>query len=118
LFGLALALVLSGFANIALVRDAECRQENFSSRRAFQAQTCLSDVVHWEVSAVARGPAAAADPVGGTLQDWLMVPLVYALIGGSVAQLSLRNALVGALIVQLVLYVVLAAMAFFSFYIG
>ena len=118
LIGLAIALILSGAANIALVRDAECRKANLTSRRAFQAHSCLSDVSYWEVDALARGPAAAGDADGGTLMSWLSVPLAYALLGGLVAQLSLRKALIGGLILQLILMGLLAAMAFFAVYVS
>jgi hypothetical protein len=70
------------------------------------------------VEALARGPAAVGEPGEGSITSWLAVPLVYVAIGGVLAQLSLRKALVGGLIVQLVLLGVLAAMAFFSVYVG
>jgi hypothetical protein len=70
------------------------------------------------VEAVARGPAAVGEPGEGSITSWLAIPLVYITIGGVLAQLSLRNAIVGGLIVQLALFGVLAAMAFFSVYVG
>ena len=118
LLGLAVALVLSGMANIALVRDAGCRQEARAARWGQELGSCFSDVIRWEVEAIARGPAAVGDPGAGSIASWLAVPLAYVVLGGVLGQLSLRNALVGGLIVQLALFGVLAAMAFFSVYAG
>jgi len=118
LLGLAAALVLSGIANIALARDSGCRQDARAARWGQQLSRCFSDVTRWEVEALARGPAAVGEPGEGSIASWLAVPLVYSAIGGVLAQLSLRKALVGGLIVQLVLLGVLAAMAFFSVYVG
>jgi hypothetical protein len=70
------------------------------------------------VKAVAHGPASVGEPGEGSISSWLAIPLVYITIGGVLAQLSLRNAIVGGLIVQLALFGVLAAMAFFSVYVG
>jgi len=118
LLGLAAALVLSGIANIALARDSGCRQDTRAARWGQQLNPCFSDVSRWGVEALARGPAAVGEPGEGSITSWLAVPLVYVAIGGVLAQLSLRKALVGGLIVQLVLLGVLAAMAFFSVYVG
>jgi hypothetical protein len=118
LLGLALALVLSGAANIALVRDAACREAYMTSRRAFQQHSCLSQASIWEVTAIARGPAAASDPEAAGFASWAVVPIVYALIGGFLAQLSTRNALIGALVSQLFIFILLAAMAFLYLYVA
>lgn len=118
LIGLALALVLSGAANIALARDGECRQARRIARWGSQIQSCFSDVTYWGVDAVARGPAAAGEPEGGSVVSWLSVPLVYALLGGLVGQLPLRRALVVGLILQLLITGILAAMAFIAVYVG
>lgn len=118
LLGLAAALVLSGIANIALARDAGCREDARAARWGQEFSPCFSDVTRWEVEAVARGPAAVGEPGEGSITSWLAIPLVYITIGGVLAQLSLRNAIVGGLIVQLALFGVLAAMAFFSVYVG
>ena len=118
LLGLAIALVLSGMANIALARDSGCRQEARAARWGQEFGSCFSDVTRWEVEAIARGPAAVGEPGEGSIASWLAVPLVYVAIGGVLAQLSLRNAIVGGLIVQLILFGMLAGMAFFSVYVG
>lgn len=117
LLGLALALILSGAANIALVRDDACIATYQTSRRAFQVHPCLSQASRWELDAMARGPAAARDPEAGSFTSWVIVPLVYAVLGGLLAQLPTRNALIGALIAQVVIFIVLAAMAFLSLYV-
>jgi hypothetical protein len=118
LLGLALALILSGLANIALVRDNACREAYLTSRRAFQAHSCMSQASRWEVDAIARGPAAAGDPAAGSFMSWVVVPIVYIALGGSLAQLPMRRAVIGALISQLVIFLVLSAMAFLSLYIA
>jgi hypothetical protein len=117
LLGLALALILSGAANIALARDDTCIKTYKTSRRAFQVHPCLSQAARWELDAMAHGPAAARDPQAGSFASWLIVPAVYMVLGGLLAQLPTRNALIGALISQVVILIVLAAMAFLALYV-
>jgi hypothetical protein len=118
LIGLALALVLSGVANVALSRDAQCRLGNRAARWGSQPAACFSEVAHWEVSAIARGPAAADAPEAGTLMSWLSVPLAYAFVGGLIGQLPPRKALIGALIMQVLGGGLLALVAFLAVYVG
>jgi hypothetical protein len=66
---------------------------------------------------MARGPAAAGDPEAGSFTSWVIVPLVYSVLGGLLAQFPTRTALVGALIAQVLIFIVLAAMAFLSLYV-
>lgn len=118
LLGLALALILSGAANIALFRDAECRRLNREARWGSEYPTCFSEVSHWEVGAVARGPAAASDPQSGSLVGWLTIPLIYALVGGLLGQLPLRKALISGLVLQILMVGLLMFAAFISVYVG
>lgn len=118
LLGLALALILSGAANIALYKDAECRRINSQARWGAQHPTCFSEVSHWEVGAFARGPAAARDPQSGSLIGWLSIPLTYAFIGGLIGQLPLRSALISGLVLQLLMGGLLAFVAFIAVYVG
>jgi ABC-type antimicrobial peptide transport system permease subunit len=117
LLGLALALILSGAANIALVHDDVCIETYQTSRRAFQGHSCLSNASRWELAAMARGPAAAGDRESQSFASWVIVPLVYSLLGGLLAQLPTRNALIGAVISQVLIFIALAVMAFAALYI-
>jgi hypothetical protein len=67
---------------------------------------------------MARGPAAAKDPEDASFASWVIIPVVYTLLGGILAQLPVRKALIGALITQVVLIIILAVMAFLSLYIA
>jgi hypothetical protein len=118
LLGMALALILSGAANIALVQDDACKEAYQTSRRAFQAHSCMSQATRWEVEAMAKGPASAGASAGGSLMSWVIVPIVYLVLGGALAQLPMRSALIGALISQIVIFIALAAMAFLSLYVA
>lgn len=115
LFAAAFFLAEAGTGEIMLARNATCIEDLSRFRLAPNpTEVCLSEFGLHLAEALSRGVVATLSPGTPALLIWPLMAIFNGLIGGGFAQLSLRNAVVGYLILHVVLLMVFMSVGYIS----
>jgi hypothetical protein len=114
----AIFLVEAGLSEIVLARDAECIEAAERMRFGPPARlSCLPELVTDLLRAVSRGFIQVAAPGAADLVAWIGMALFYAIVGGTISQLSFRWAVSGYLALHLLVVLVVGSIGYLSRYI-
>lgn len=112
LLGAALFAVEAGLGQIALGRDAACRQAEAAQRLPAPETNCLPETGSALARSLTYGPGGRVFPTAAPWVAWIASAGLYALLGGVCAQLTLGWAVGTFLGVHLML---VGAVAFFTY---
>lgn len=112
LFALAFYLIEAGLAEILLARNAACLESLNQYRLAPNPfEVCMSELGLFATHSVSRG---FFGPDAPGIIAWPVMGLLYALAGGGLAQLSLRQAVAAFLILQTIIVAIFTAIGYLS----
>jgi len=119
LLAAAVFLIEAGVAEILIAMDQECRASIASIRLAPDPfDVCASEWQWYLMRAMSRGIAWVINLDSAPIIGWLTMGLVYALIGGSVAQMFRGRGFVVFLIAQVGLVAALMGLGYFRQFIA
>lgn len=114
----AIFLVEAGLAEIALARDAECIEATERMRFGPPARlACLPELAADLLKAVSRGFVQLAAPGAAEMVAWIGMAFFYAIIGGTISQLSFRWAISSYFALHLLVVLVSGSIGYLSRYI-
>lgn len=103
----ALFLVEAGWGEISLARNETCVQELRGLRLAPDPrQVCASEFQLYLSESLSTGLVGVFRPEAPNGVAWLVMAVLYGLVGAAFAQLRLRQAVVGFLVLHVVLVMV------------
>ena len=103
-FAMAFFLIEAGVAEVLLARNEVCLQTLSGFRLAPDPnQICMSEFEFFFARSLSQGAIGSLSPGTSPFIAWPIMAVLYGLIGGGFAQLSLRAAIAGFLIVHVIL---------------
>ena len=112
---MAFFLIAAGLSEVLLARNEVCLESLSEFRLAPDPnEVCMSEFMNFLMRSMSRGVIGILSPSTSTFIAWPAMAVVYGLIGGGFAQLSLRWAIVGFLIVQIILLSVFMSVDYIS----
>jgi hypothetical protein len=118
MFAAALFFVEAGAGLLVLDKNAACREQADRLRFRFVTdEACLSDMESQFFETLLRGPLFSADDEAPLLLALGSTALMYGLLGGAAAQLSLKRGLLSFFLMHFLLLIVgtvLGVVALFS----
>ena len=115
LFGMSFFLVVAGVAQVLLARNEVCLESLSGFRLAPNPnEACMSEFGFFLARGLSRGAIGILSPSASPFIGWLVMAVIFGLIGGAFAQLSLRVAIAGFLVVFLLLLMVFMAIDYMS----
>jgi len=119
LLATAFFFIVAGIAEIAIAMDQECRDSVAAVRLSPDPFTvCLPEWKHYGLRAVSRGVVWAFNPEAAPIFGWLVMSLIYAVLGGISAQAFGRRGIIAFLGIFLALIALLAGLGFMKTFIA
>jgi hypothetical protein len=119
LLAMAFFFIAAGIAEIAIAMDQECRDLVASVRLSPEPFTvCLPEWKYYGLRAVSRGVVWAFNPEAAPIFGWLVMSLIYAVLGGISAQVFGRRGIIAFLGIFLALIALLAGIGFMKTFIA
>jgi len=113
LLAMAFFFIVAGIAEIAIAMDQECRDSVAAVRLAPDPFTvCLPEWKHYGLKAVSRGVVWAFSPEAAPIFGWLVMSLIYAVLGGISGQIFGRRGIIAFLGMFLGLIALLTGIGF------
>lgn len=119
LLAMAFFFIAAGIAEIAIAMDQECRDSAAAVRLSPDPFTvCLPEWKHYGLRAVSRGVVWAFSPETTPIFGWLVMSLIYAVLGGICAQVFGRRGIIAFLGIFLALIALFAGLGFMKTFIA
>ena len=119
LLAMAFFFIAAGIAEIAIAMDQECRDSVAAVRLSPDPFTvCLPEWKHYGLRAVSRGVVWAFNPEAAPIFGWLVMSLIYAVLGGINAQAFGRRGIIAFLGIFLALIALFAGLGFMKTFIA
>ncbi len=119
LLAMAFFFIAAGIAEIAIAMDQECRDSAAAVRLSPDPFTvCLPEWKHYGLRAVSRGVVWAFNPEAAPILGWLVMSLIYAVLGGISAQVFGRRGIIAFLGMFLALIALFAGLGFMKTFIA
>ncbi|MEA1977762.1 MAG: hypothetical protein U9N80_07660 [Chloroflexota bacterium] len=119
LLAMAFFFVAAGIAEIAIAMDQECRDEVAMVRLSPDPFTvCLPEWKYYGLRAVSRGVVWAFNPEAAPIFGWLVMSMIYAVLGGISAQVFGRRGIIAFLGIFLALIALFAGLGFMKTFIA
>lgn len=119
LLAMAFFFIAAGIAEIAIAMDQECRDLVASVRLSPEPFTvCLPEWKYYGLRAVSRGVVWAFNPEAAPIFGWLVMSLIYAVLGGISAQVFGRRGIIAFLGIFLALIALFAGIGFMKTFIA
>ncbi len=119
LLAAALFLIEAGIAEILIAMDQECRLSIASIRLGPDPyDACASEWQWYLMRAMSRGIPWVLNLESAPLVGWVVMGLVYSLLGGTVAQLFRKQGIIVFLIAQTGLVAALMGLGYFRQFIA
>jgi hypothetical protein len=119
LLAMAFFFIAAGIAEIAIAMDQECRDSVAAVRLSPDPFTvCLPEWKHYGLRAVSRGVVWTISPETTPIFGWLVMSLIYAVLGGICAQAFGRRGIIAFLGIFLALIALLAGLGFMKTFIA
>ena len=119
LLAMAFFFIVAGIAEIAIAMDQECRDSVAAVRLSPDPFTvCLPEWKYYGLRAVSRGVVWAFNPEATPIFGWLVMSLIYAVLGGINAQAFGRRGIIAFLGIFLALIALLAGLGFMKTFIA
>lgn len=95
LLAMAFFLIAAGVVEISIAIDQDCRDSVASVRLAPDPFTvCLPEWKHYGLRAASRGVVWVLNPEAAPILGWLVMGLIYAILGGISAQVFGRKGII------------------------
>jgi len=115
LFAMAFFLIEAGVAEVLLARNEVCLETLAEYRLAPDpGEVCMSEFEFFLARGLSQGAIGTLSPSTSAFIIWPIMAVLYGLIGGGFAQLSLRAAIAGFLIVQIILLMAFMSVDYIS----
>ncbi|MFV1859110.1 MAG: hypothetical protein ACC647_07140 [Anaerolineales bacterium] len=115
LFAMAFFLIEAGVAEVLLARNEVCLETLAEFRLApAPGEVCMSEFEFFLARGLSQGAIGTLSPSTSAFIIWPIMAVLYGLIGGGFAQLSLRAAIAGFLIVQVILLMAFMSVDYIS----
>jgi len=115
LFAVAFFLIEAGAAEVLLARNEVCLESLSDFRLSPDPnEACMSEFEFFLARGLSRGAFGTLSPETSTFVAWPILAVFYGLVGGGFAQLPLRAAIGGFLIVHLILLMAFMAVDYMS----
>jgi hypothetical protein len=115
LFALGFFMVELGISRVLLVKDVHCKEVIQTSRLLQDPKKeCLPEGVYYFLIALSRGPFASTHSEVPSPVAWMVTGIIYAVVGGSLANFAQRFAAAIYLGFQALALVVLTFIAYLS----
>ncbi|MCZ6530933.1 MAG: hypothetical protein O6949_11490 [Chloroflexi bacterium] len=115
LFAMAFFLIEAGVAEVLLARNEACLATLSEFRLAPDpGEVCMSEFEFFLARGLSRGVIGTLSPATSGFIAWPIIAVLYGLIGGGFAQLSLRAAIGGYLIVHVMLLMAFISVDYIS----
>ncbi len=115
LFAMAFFLIEAGLAEVLLARNEVCLETLTEFRLAPDpSEVCMSEFEFFLARGLSRGLFGIISPSTSVFIAWPVIAVLYGLMGGGFAQLSLRAAIGGYLIVHVVLLMAFVSVDYIS----
>ncbi len=115
LFAMAFFLIEAGVAEVLLARNETCLASLSEFRLAPDPnEVCMSEFEFFLARSLSRGAIGTLSPGTSAFIAWPIMAVLYGLIGGGFAQLSLRAAIGGFLIVHVILLMAFISVDYIS----
>jgi len=115
LFAMAFFLIEAGVAELLLARNETCLASLSEFRLAPDPNVvCMSEFEIFLARGLSRGPIGTLSPATSAFIAWPIIAVLYGLMGGGFAQLSLRPAIGGFLIVHFILLMAFVSVDYIS----
>jgi hypothetical protein len=119
LLAVAFFFIAAGIVEIAIGMDQECRDSVAAVRLSPDPFTvCLPEWKHYGLRAVSRGVVWAFNPEASPIFGWLVMSLIYAVLGGISAQVFGRRGIIAFLGMFLALIALFAGIGFMKTFIA
>jgi len=119
LLATAFFFIVAGIAEIAIAMDQECRDSVAAVRLSPDPFTvCLPEWKYYGLRAVSRGVVWAFNPEAAPIFGWLVMSLIYAVLGGINAQAFGRRGIIAFLGIFLALIALFAGLGFMKTFIA
>ncbi len=119
LLAMAFFFIVAGIAEIAIAVDKECRDSVASVRLSPDPfSVCLPEWKYYGLRAMSRGVVWAFNPEAAPILGWLLMSLIYAVLGGISAQTFGRRGIIAFLGMLLALIAMLAGIGFMKTFIA
>ncbi|GMR11483.1 MAG: hypothetical protein BMS9Abin28_2316 [Anaerolineae bacterium] len=115
LFAMAFFMIEAGVAEVLLARNEICLEALSEYRLAPDPnEVCMSEFEFFLARSLSRGAIGTLSPSTSAFVAWPIIAVLYGLIGGGFAQLSLRAAIGGFLIVHVILLMAFMSVDYMS----
>jgi hypothetical protein len=119
LLAMAFFLIAAGIVEMAIAIDQECRDSVASVRLAPDPFTvCLPEWKYYGLRAMSRGVVWAFNPESAPIFGWLVMSLIYGVLGGMSAQVFGRGGIIAFLGIILALTALFAGFGFMKTFIA
>ena len=116
---MAFFFIAAGIVEMAIAIDQECRDSVASVRLAPDPFTvCLPEWKYYGLRAMSRGVVWAFNPESAPILGWLVMSLIYAVLGGISAQVFGRRGIIAFLGMFLALAALFAGLGFMKTFIA
>jgi hypothetical protein len=115
LFGMSFFLIVAGVAEVLLARNEVCLETLSGFRLAPDPnEICMSEFSFFLTRGLSRGVIGTLSPSNSQFIAWTVMALFFGLLGGGFAQLQVRWAIVGFLVVFVLLLAVSMSVDYMS----
>ena len=119
LIAMAFFFIAAGIAEIAIAMDQECRDSVAAVRLSPDPFTvCLPEWKHYGLRAVSRGVVWTFSTEAAPIFGWLVMSMIYAVLGGISAQVFGRRGIIAFLGMFLALLALFAGIGFMKTFIA
>lgn len=119
LLAMAFFLITAGIVEIAIAIDQDCRDSVASVRLAPDPfAVCMPEWKYNGLRAASRGVVWAFSPESSPIFSWLVMSLIYAVLGGISAQVFGRRGIIAFLAMFLALVALFAGFGFMKTFIA
>ncbi len=119
LLAMAFFFIAAGIVEMAIAIDQECRDSVASVRLAPDPFTvCLPEWKYYGLRAMSRGVVWAFNPESAPILGWIVMSLIYAVLGGISAQVFGRRGIIAFLGMFLALAALFAGLGFMKTFIA
>ncbi len=115
LFGMSFFLVVAGVAEVLQARNEVCLESLSGFRLAPDPnEVCMSEFIFFLTRSLSQGAIGILNPSTSPFIAWTVMALFFGLLGGGFAQLPLRVAIAGFLVVFVLLLMVFMSVDYMS----
>ena len=115
LFGMAFFFITAGLAEVLLARNESCIAQLSDFRLAPNPnEVCMSEFEFYLARGMSRGIMGIFSPETSVFVAWPAMAIFFGLLGGGLAQLPLRAAIIGFAIVYVLLLMAFMSVDFMS----